>query len=58
VVIVVPFRAGGKSRLPADLRREFALAMLADVVSVAIVVGEVRVVTGDGIRSVFIPTSQ
>lgn len=47
MVTVVPFRAGGKSRLPADVRRELALAMLADVVSAARALGEVRVVTGD-----------
>jgi 2-phospho-L-lactate guanylyltransferase len=47
VVTVIPFRAGGKSRLPRALRRELALAMLVDVVEAALGVGEVRVVTGD-----------
>jgi 2-phospho-L-lactate guanylyltransferase len=47
VVVVVPFRAGGKSRLPVDLRAELALAMLGDVVAAAVAVGDVRVVTGD-----------
>jgi len=46
-VIVVPFRAGGKTRLPAELRAEVALAMLGDVVEAAASVGDVRVVTGD-----------
>ena len=47
MVTVIPFRAGGKSRLPRALRRELALAMLEDVVEAALGVGEVRVVTGD-----------
>ena len=47
MVTVIPFRAGGKSRLPRALRRELALAMLEDVVEAALPVGEVRVVTGD-----------
>src|SRR4029077_1620285 len=37
----------GKSRLPEELRREVALAMLGDVVEAATSVGEVRVVTRD-----------
>jgi 2-phospho-L-lactate guanylyltransferase len=47
VLTVIPFRAEGKSRLPDDVRREVALAMLGDVVEVALAVGEVRVVTDD-----------
>lgn len=47
MLTVIPFRAGGKTRLPEELRREVALAMLGDVVEVALSVGEVRVVTGD-----------
>jgi 2-phospho-L-lactate/phosphoenolpyruvate guanylyltransferase len=47
VLTVIPFRAGGKSRLPEELRREVALAMLGDVVEAAISVGDVRVVTDD-----------
>ena len=47
MVIVVPFRAGGKSRLPAELRIDVALAMLGDVVEAAVAVGDVRVVSGD-----------
>jgi 2-phospho-L-lactate guanylyltransferase len=47
VLTVIPFRAGGKSRLPEELRREVSLAMLGDVVEVAVAVGEVRVVTDD-----------
>ena len=47
MLTVIPFRAEGKSRLPEDLRREVALAMLGDVVEVALAVGDVRVVTDD-----------
>lgn len=47
VIVVVPFRAGGKSRLPAELRAELALAMLGDVVAAAVTVGDVLVVTDD-----------
>lgn len=47
MLTVIPFRAGGKSRLPEELRREVALAMLGDVVEVALAVGAVRVVTDD-----------
>lgn len=47
MIVVIPFRAQGKSRLPAELRREVALAMLGDVVETATSVGEVRVVTAD-----------
>jgi hypothetical protein len=47
VLTVIPFRAGGKSRLPEELRREVALAMLGDVVEAAVSTGDVRVVTGD-----------
>jgi 2-phospho-L-lactate guanylyltransferase len=47
VLTVIPFRAGGKSRLPEELRRDVSLAMLGDVVEVAVAVGEVRVVTDD-----------
>ena len=47
MLTVIPFRAEGKSRVPEDLRREGALALLGDVVEVALAVGEVRVVTDD-----------
>ena len=47
MLVVIPFREEGKSRLPEELRREVALAMLGDVVDAATSVGEVRVVTGD-----------
>jgi 2-phospho-L-lactate guanylyltransferase len=47
MLVVIPFREEGKSRLPAELRREVALAMLGDVVEAARSVGEVRVVTAD-----------
>ena len=47
MLTVIPYRAGGKSRLPEELRREVALAMLGDVVEVALSVGDVRVVTDD-----------
>jgi len=49
VTIVVPFRSGGKSRLPEEIRVEVALAMLGDVLEATIAYGErVRLVTGDG----------
>lgn len=47
MLVVIPFREEGKSRLPEELRREVALAMLGDVVEAATSVGEVRVATGD-----------
>ena len=47
MLVVIPFKAGGKSRLPEELRREVALAMLGDVVEAAVAAGEVRVVTED-----------
>jgi len=47
MLTVIPFRAGGKTRLPEELRREVALAMLGDVVEIALTVGDVRVVTDD-----------
>ena len=45
--IVVPFRSGGKTRLPAEIRGEVALAMLGDVLEAAVEFGEVRLVTDD-----------
>lgn len=46
--VVVPFRSGGKSRLPAELRVEVALAMLRDVLAAAVEYdGRVRLVTDD-----------
>ena len=47
MLVVIPFRAGGKSRLPAELRNDVALAMLGDVVEAAVVCADVRVVTSD-----------
>ena len=47
MLIVIPFRAGGKTRLPDAFRRELALAMLGDVVQASVVVADVRVVTDD-----------
>lgn len=44
---MVPFRSEGKTRLPAEVRCEVALAMLGDVVEAALAVGAVRVVTDD-----------
>jgi 2-phospho-L-lactate/phosphoenolpyruvate guanylyltransferase len=44
-MIVVPFRATGKSRLPATMRRDLSLAMLGDVLAVAAAVGATRLVT-------------
>ena len=45
--VVVPFRSGGKSRLPADIRVEVALAMLGDVLGAATAFGPTRLVTAD-----------
>ena len=49
--VVVPFRSGGKSRLPADVRVDLALAMLGDVLEAALTHTEdavhVRLVTDD-----------
>jgi 2-phospho-L-lactate guanylyltransferase len=46
--VVVPFRSGGKSRLPADVRVDVALAMLGDVLEAAVGHGDsVRLVTDD-----------
>ena len=47
VLVVIPFRGGGKTRLPQAVRREVALAMLGDVVESASAVGDVLVVTDD-----------
>ena len=47
MLTVIPFRAGGKSRLPRSIRRDLALAMLGDVVEAALELGPARVVTGD-----------
>jgi len=47
--VVVPFRSGGKTRLPAEIRVEVALAMLGDVLEAAVDHGcGVRLVTDDG----------
>jgi len=46
-MIVIPFRAGGKSRLPEEIRVGTALAMLGDVCAVAVAVGPATVVTAD-----------
>lgn len=48
VSVVVPFRSGGKSRLPAGIREEVALAMLGDVLAAATAFGATRLVTADG----------
>lgn len=46
--VVVPFRSRGKSRLPADIRVEVALAMLGDVLEAAVTqANQVRLVTDD-----------
>lgn len=47
MVTVVPFRAGGKRRLPSEIRADVALAMLGDVLEAAREVGDTRVVTAD-----------
>jgi len=46
--IVVPYRGDSKSRLPAPIRAGAAVAMLGDVVAVALEIGRVVVVTDDG----------
>lgn len=45
--VVVPFRAGGKSRLPPEFRDELARAMLADVLAAAVAFAPTRLVTDD-----------
>jgi 2-phospho-L-lactate guanylyltransferase (CobY/MobA/RfbA family) len=45
--LVVPYRSGGKTRLPAGVRRELGWAMLGDVVEAALEVGRVLVVSDD-----------
>jgi 2-phospho-L-lactate guanylyltransferase len=46
--VVVPFRSGGKSRLPDELRVDVALAMLGDVLRAAAAYADlVRLVTDD-----------
>jgi len=45
--IVIPYRGDAKSRLPASIRAAAAIAMLGDVVSAAVEVGSVLVVTDD-----------
>ena len=47
MLVVIPFRADGKSRLPEELRRDVSLAMLGDVVEAAVASADVRVVTAD-----------
>jgi 2-phospho-L-lactate guanylyltransferase len=45
--IVVPYRGDAKRRLPAKIRAAAAVAMLGDVVDVALEIGPVLVVTDD-----------
>lgn len=47
--IVVPYRGDAKRRLPSSVRAAAAVAMLGDVVEVALEVGRVLVVTDDGV---------
>jgi 2-phospho-L-lactate guanylyltransferase len=47
VLVVIPFRSGGKRRLPSEIRVDVALAMLGDVVEAAVELGATRVVTDD-----------
>jgi len=50
--VIVPFRSGGKTRLPAEIRVEVALAMLGDVLEACVEHGcDVRLVTDDGAAS-------
>ena len=46
-MIVVPFRAAGKSRLPNEVRHDLSLAMLGDVLAVATALDDTTLVTGD-----------
>jgi 2-phospho-L-lactate/phosphoenolpyruvate guanylyltransferase len=46
-VIVIPYRGDAKRRLPSPVRAAVAVAMLGDVVDVALQVGSVLVVTDD-----------
>ncbi|HEX2428136.1 MAG TPA: NTP transferase domain-containing protein [Gaiellaceae bacterium] len=46
-VIVIPYRGDAKRRLPSRVRAAVAVAMLGDVVDVALQVGSVLVVTDD-----------
>jgi 2-phospho-L-lactate guanylyltransferase (CobY/MobA/RfbA family) len=46
--IVIPYRGDAKRRLPSSIRAAVAIAMLGDVVAVALEVGRVVVVTDDG----------
>jgi 2-phospho-L-lactate guanylyltransferase len=51
--VVVPFRSGGKTRLPEGIRVEVALAMLGDVLEAAVDHGcRVRLVTDDGAAAI------
>ena len=45
--IVIPYRGDAKRRLPSTIRAAAAIAMLGDVVAVALEVGRVLVVTDD-----------
>lgn len=47
LTIVIPYRGDAKRRLPARIRAAAAVAMLGDVVSAALEVGRVLVVTDD-----------
>lgn len=52
--VVIPFRSGGKTRLPAELRVELSLAMLGDVLEVAVAcAARVRLVTDDSAAELF-----
>jgi 2-phospho-L-lactate guanylyltransferase len=44
-MIVVPFKASGKSRLPSAIRHDLSLAMLGDVLTAAIAFGDIHLVT-------------
>lgn len=49
LTVVVPFRSGGKTRLPGGSRMEVARAMLEDVVAAALPVGRVLVVADEAV---------
>ena len=48
--VVIPFRSGGKTRLPVEIRVELSLAMLGDVFEAAVAcAASVRLVTDDAL---------
>lgn len=53
-IIVIPFRSAGKTRLPVEIRVELSLAMLGDVLEVAVdCAARVRLVSDDSAAELF-----